>query len=373
MGGGKKQKSSTKTTPYSGEYASWVKDVKNQLWQKNNTPAPAYDGQLSAGMSDTQKGAMSGYEDLLKTGALTDTIAGKYLDPNSNPYLSQYYDQAASKVRSTLADNNDYVNSQFNQRGLYNGSARQEALQKQADNATDTMADMATNIYGGAYTAERQNQMNAIGQQGGLLGNYFNMGTTEQSTNQAALDAQYKEWLRQQGVDDADMDRVMQLLGLVKNPSQTTTSSDGGSSAAGAVGKIGSALITCFAAGTKISMPAGDKNIEDIQVRDKVYSLNIEGERVIEEVINLMPPNVAGIYDVVTTKGNVRCTASQPFVTTKGSLCIEDIDKSTNIIGVNGNATLVDIFVWPPDTVYDFTVSGTGIFFANGLAVEGWE
>ncbi|WP_434132197.1 Hint domain-containing protein [Sporomusa sphaeroides] len=373
MGGGKKQKQTTTTTPYSGEYASWVNDVKNQLWQKNKTPAEAYSGQLSVGMSDTQKNAMSGFGNLLNTGALTDTINGKFLDPNSNPYLSQYYDQAASKVRSTLADNNDYVNSQFNQRGLYNSSARQEALQKQSDNAADTMADMATNIYGGAYTAERQNQMNAIGQKGGLLSNYFGMGTTEQNTNQAALDAQYKEWLRQQGVDENDMDRVMQLLGLVKNPSQTTTSSDGGSSAAGAVGSIGSALITCFAAGTKISMPAGDKNIEDIQVGDKVYSLNDKGEKVVEEVINLMPPGVASIYDVVTTKGNVRCTASQPFVTVKGSLCIEDISKNIDIIGIDGIVNLIDVFVWPPDIVYDFTVSGTGIFFANGLAVEGWE
>lgn len=238
----KKSKSSSSVTPYTGEYASWVNDVKNQLWKKNNTPAEAYSGQLSAGMSDTQKGAMGGYADLLGTGALTDTINGKFLDPNSNPYLSQYYDQAASKVRSTLADNNDYVNSQFNQRGLYNSSARQEALQKQADNAADTMADMATNIYGGAYTAERQNQMSAIGQQAGMFGNYFGMGTTEQNTNQAALDAQYKEWLRQQGVDENDMDRVMQLLGLVKNPSQTTTSSGGMGLLGGIASGFGSSL-----------------------------------------------------------------------------------------------------------------------------------
>lgn len=224
---GKKQKQTTKTTPYSGKYAGWVDEVKNQLWDANSTPAEGYTGQLTTGLSDTQQSAMSGLSSLIGTSALTDTIGGKYLDPETNPYLSQYYDQAESKIMKSLGTANDNVNSQFNTRGLYNSSARKESLQDQADQAGETLANVATNLYGNAYTTERANQMNAINQQGSLINSQFTQGTTEQGLNQTALDAQYKEWLRQQGVDDADMDNVMSLLSLVKNPTQTTTSSGG--------------------------------------------------------------------------------------------------------------------------------------------------
>lgn len=228
MGGlfGSKQTSSTNTTPYSGTYKKQMQDFYNNTLTKNlNNPATPYTGQLSAGMTDTQNNAMSGLAGLAGTSALTGTINGDYLNPDSNPYLTQYYDQAADKVRSSLADANDYINGQFNTRGLYNSSARQESLQKQADNAGDTLANLATNIYGGAYNQERQNQINAINQQAGLYDAMFNQGTQQQQTDQSALDAEYKEWLRQQGMDDADIDRMMQYFSLVKNPSQTTTQS----------------------------------------------------------------------------------------------------------------------------------------------------
>lgn len=231
MGGllGSKSTSSTKTTPYSGKYADQISDFYNNTLMKNlNTSATPYTGDLTAGLTDTQNNAMSGLSGLTNTGALTGTINGDYLNPDSNPYLSRYYDQAADKVGKSLAANNDYINSQFNQRGLYNSSARQEALQKQADNAADTLGNVATNIYGNAYTTERQNQMDAIGQQAGLYDTLFNQGTTEQQTDQAALSSQYAEWLRQQGVDENDINNMLQYFGLVKNPSQTTTESSSG-------------------------------------------------------------------------------------------------------------------------------------------------
>lgn len=223
---GSKKKETSTTTPYSGQYADQMQNFYDGTLTKNlNTQATPYTGQLSAGMTNTQNNAMSGLSGLTNTQALTGTINGDYLDPATNPYLSQYYDQAADKVGSSLADANDYVNSQFNTRGLYNSSARQEALQKQTDNVGDTLAGIATNIYGNAYTNERSNQMDAINQQAGLYGSLFGQGTTQQQTEQAGLDAQYNEWLRQQGVDTNDIDRMMQYFSLVKNPSQTTTQS----------------------------------------------------------------------------------------------------------------------------------------------------
>lgn len=220
---GAKGSKTTTITPYSGKYADQVDDIYSRIRKNLDTPATAYTGQLSAPLSGTQTAAINDYSGLINNQALEDTLSGKYLSPDSNPYLSQYYDQAKNKVMESLRDMNDNVNSQFNARGLYYGSARQEALQKQADKAAETLANMATNIYGNAYSQERQNQLNAINQQGNLLGNYFNMGTTEQNTAQSDLDRQYKEWLRQQGVDENDLSTALQYLSLVKNPSQNTT------------------------------------------------------------------------------------------------------------------------------------------------------
>lgn len=231
MGGlfGSSSKTTTSTTPYSGNYASQLDDFYNNYLKKDlDTSATPYTGQLSAGMSGTQQNAMSGLSSLLGSSALSDTISGKYLDPSTNPYLSQTYDEAENQVMKSLGTMNDNINSQFNNRGLYNSSAREESLQKQADNAGDTLATLATNIYGNAYNQERQNQMSAINQEGNLLGQQFNQGTTEQNTNQSALDSAYKEWLRQQGVDDQDVSNMLQYFSMVKNPSQTSTTESGG-------------------------------------------------------------------------------------------------------------------------------------------------
>jgi hypothetical protein len=234
---GSKQKSTTKSEPFTGKAKDWAYAAQPKLWESMNTPTAKYEGELSTGLSDTQKSAMGGLSSLINTQALTDTIGGKYLNPDSNPYLSQYYDQAASKVRSSLADSNDYVNGQFNQRGLYNSSARQESLQKQTDKANDTLADVATGIYGNAYTTERSNQMNAINQQGNLINSQFSQGTTQQGIDQTALDKEYQEYLRQQGMDQQSIDNYLNYLNTIKNPSQTTTQSSGG--LGGLLGTIG--------------------------------------------------------------------------------------------------------------------------------------
>jgi hypothetical protein len=77
---------------------------------------------------------------------LLNTINGDYL--NSNPYLGQTFDLAAGKVRSAL-------DSQFNKDGMYGSSLHEGAM-------ASNLNDLATNIYGGNYEAERQRQMQGM-------------------------------------------------------------------------------------------------------------------------------------------------------------------------------------------------------------------
>ena len=80
---------------------------------------------------------------------MQDTLQGKYLSGQTNPWLSQTYDLAAGKVRSSL-------DSQFNRNGSYGSSLHEGAM-------GGAMNDLATSIYGGNYQMERGNQMNAMG------------------------------------------------------------------------------------------------------------------------------------------------------------------------------------------------------------------
>lgn len=75
------------------------------------------------------------------------TQRGDFLNPNSNPYLSQTFDLAAGKVRGAL-------DSQFNNSGNYGSSMHQGAMAEQ-------MGDLATKMYGGQYDAERNRQIQA--------------------------------------------------------------------------------------------------------------------------------------------------------------------------------------------------------------------
>lgn len=225
---GKKQKSTTKAEPFTGQAKEWAYGFQPTVYNRATTPTKAYEGQLSTGLSDTQKTAIGGLNSLINTQALTDTISGKYLDPSTNKYLEQTYDLAADKVSKSLGQMNDNVNSQFNARGLYNSSAREERLTEQKNDAADTLTGLANSIYGTAYTNERNNQMNAINQQGNLINSQFGQGTTQQGIEQSALDKEYRDFIRQQGQDTANVNLYLQYLNTIKNPTQTTTSSGGG-------------------------------------------------------------------------------------------------------------------------------------------------
>jgi hypothetical protein len=78
---------------------------------------------------------------------IQDTIAGRYLDPSSNPYLSSTYDAAARQVTPR-------VNSIFELGGRYGSGMHQGILGQ-------NLSDLANNIYGTNYQNERTRQFAA--------------------------------------------------------------------------------------------------------------------------------------------------------------------------------------------------------------------
>lgn len=92
-----------------------------------------------------------------------DTMGGQYMNPASNPYLGSYYNQAnADLTNSYLNATLPQLQSTAQSAGMGNSTAQallQGQLMRQLG---DSQQKLATNIYGGAYGTERQNQLNAM-------------------------------------------------------------------------------------------------------------------------------------------------------------------------------------------------------------------
>ena len=113
------------------------------------------DSQVSP-FAPAQEQAMAGIENRARTGStinaannqmMTDTLQGKYLDPATNPYLTDTFNTAAAQ---TLAP----IQSAFSDAGRYGSGINQQVQQR-------GLNELATNIYGGNYGAERGRQMQA--------------------------------------------------------------------------------------------------------------------------------------------------------------------------------------------------------------------
>lgn len=144
-GGGQQQAQTTSNTPWAG-VQPYMTDAFSRAQTLANQTAPNAMQSTSYNMTNnlaTQGNPMND----AALGLNTDTIAGKYLSPDSNPYLQQTVNKALNDVQTR-------VNSQFSGNN-YGSSANQEML-------TRNLADTASNMYAQNYANERNNQQQAL-------------------------------------------------------------------------------------------------------------------------------------------------------------------------------------------------------------------
>lgn len=104
-------------------------------------------------------------------GYLTPTARGDML--NANPYIDAMFGNAASRVGQQFNNATmPSIASYFGGAGRFGSGAMDQAISTQQNNLTDTMNRLATSIYGGNYANERNLQMGAATNLGGL----FNQG-----------------------------------------------------------------------------------------------------------------------------------------------------------------------------------------------------
>jgi len=126
------------------------------------------------------------------TGMLSNTLSGKYLDPSTNPWLTKTYNEAAKGVTdqyqtsiapSLMAEGE--LATGGGPGALANSSAFNQTQWQNQYGLGQNLQNLATNIYGGNYQQERQNQLTAAGLGESLAGqanqiNEQNVANTEQ-------------------------------------------------------------------------------------------------------------------------------------------------------------------------------------------------
>lgn len=204
------------------EIPSWAQPAAQNLLSRaetlSNTPYQVYQGQRIADMTPDQLQGIQQVQDRANNGSpeenaarqnYVDTMSGKYLDPNSNPYLK-------GMVNTAMNDVQGRVNSQFNGNN-YGTTAHQETL-------TRNLADVANNAYGQAYTQERNNQMKdaLLAQQYGNI-DYNNaqqligVGDIQRQESQDVINNQYSDWIAQQNQPYRQVDVLANGLGAAVN------------------------------------------------------------------------------------------------------------------------------------------------------------
>lgn len=194
-----------------GNYAELWNAAK--LAQGANQATGAYGGDFIAGATDAQRQGI----DLLKSSVptiqnavgaaplavdqLKDVVAGKYLDPATNPWIASVADAAVRRVQDPLMQNVlPGITDQAIAQGAY-GGARQDLSQERAvKDFGQSALDATSGIYANNYATERGYQnaaasgglQNAIqgvvslSQQPGMV--LSNAGELERGLNQLALD-----------------------------------------------------------------------------------------------------------------------------------------------------------------------------------------
>lgn len=194
-GGGGSQTSETRT-----DVPEWMRpysiDILERAKELSTTPLGYYPGETVAGFTPEQikaqeliaQRALAG-SPLVRTaqGGIQETMEGKYLTPESNPYLSAY-------VQRGFEETLPQMDTSAIQAGRYGSGAWGEMRGR-------AMADIASNIYGAAYEAERGRQMEAYRLAPELslmdyadLEKLAGVGSQKQELEQKKIDEAIKKW-----------------------------------------------------------------------------------------------------------------------------------------------------------------------------------
>lgn len=128
----------------------------------------------------------------------------------------------------------------------------------------------------------------------------------------------------------------------------------------------------CFVAGTKVLTEIGMKNIEDVQIGDKVYSINLDNnQRELKEVTSLHINRTNVIYKITIGDEVVETTARHQFyIQDKGWIRAYDLETGDRVVSKDDSSLVIKnievVESEEPRLVYNLTVEG----YHNYLVTE---
>lgn len=182
-----------------------------------------------------------------------DILSGKYLTPDSNPYIKATYDQAAKSVTDNYNNVvNPGIDSQATSNGRYGSGAYAQARNTSDVTLGHDLNDLATNIYGTNYQNERNLQTGALtaipqmqandyydaNQLAGVGDYYTNLG-------QQNLDASINQYNQRQQLPLTALQTYSNIINGAPDPmstSATSTQRKAAQQAGGAGGALGGGL-----------------------------------------------------------------------------------------------------------------------------------
>lgn len=206
-----------------------------------NTLAPQSQATLDAQRMAAERARAGSPANAAASSYVTDAIGGKYLpgQPGANPWLDATFNQAALATQNQLA-------SQFA------GSGRNIAA-SYAPRA-DQLNNLATNIYGGAYDAERARQQQAAGMAGQVSQAGY-MDANALGAVGAAQDERAQQVANQPG---QSLDDYLRRIGGVANAAGQETSTSNPYYTNSTANFLGTALGIDQLLGGRLSGAAGD-------------------------------------------------------------------------------------------------------------------
>jgi hypothetical protein len=162
------------------------------------------------------------------------TMAGDYLNPETNPYLQRTYDDAAravtDKYRTSIAPQMATMSQEAGGGGAPGGSAYQQAAMQQQYGLGQNLSELANQVYGGNYQAERARQLGATEAAPGIAQAQFmpsqalmQAGSQQQQQQQLGYDTSMQNAMRREQYPFTVLDRLGAAFGQAQGGAGTTT------------------------------------------------------------------------------------------------------------------------------------------------------
>ncbi len=222
---GSSAKSTATTEPFIGNNASFVYGQVQPEIAKRLQRFQGYTGQINYGTTANQTSAFNNLANTANnTQFINDAISGKNLDLANNLYyqtnLKKLGDESLKNANKAFT----MVNSSMNRGGMYDSSARRNALTKQADLANENFANASADLAANVTQNERQNQQAAYNAQQSVLGNVLSAANYQQQQGQADVDRLRQNYWDTITQGDKNLQFVLDYVDRIKNPYQSQSS-----------------------------------------------------------------------------------------------------------------------------------------------------